>query len=95
MKPPGKTSLNRMQLAAQRERERIEISQDGRVREGMLTRPMPDQVNLRDDFAGIVRLIDLIQADSVMLERVLKQMRSAPPAAAAVASDDAEEGAPE
>jgi hypothetical protein len=54
---------------------------------------MPDQVSLRDDFAGIVRLIDLIQADSVMLERVLKQMRS--PAAAAEASDDAEEGAPE
>ena len=95
MKPPGKTSLNRMQLAAQRERERIEISQDGRVREGMLARPMPDQVSLRDDFAGIVRLIDMIQADSVMLERVLKQMRSAPPAAAAEASDDAEEGAPE
>ena len=93
MKPPGKTSLNRMQLAAQREMERIEISQDGRVREGMLARPMPDQVSLRDDFAGIVRLIDLIQADSVMLERVLKQMRSAPPVAAA--SDDAEEGAPE
>jgi hypothetical protein len=92
LKPPGKTSLNRMQLAAQRERERIEISQDGRVREGMLARPMPDQVSLRDDFAGIVRLIDMIQADSVMLERVLKQ---APPAATAEASDDAEEGAPE
>jgi hypothetical protein len=43
MKPPGKTTLNRMQLAAQREMERIEISQDSRVREGMLARPMPDQ----------------------------------------------------
>lgn len=63
------------------------------MREGMLARPMPDQVSLRDDFAGIVRLIDLIQADSIMLERVLKQMRSPPPAAEG--SDDAEEGAPE
>jgi hypothetical protein len=42
-----------------------------------------------------VRLIDAIQADSVMLERVLKQMRSAPLAAVAEASDDAEEGTPE
>jgi hypothetical protein len=40
MKPPGKTTLNRMQLAAQREMERIEISQDGRVVTGMLKRPM-------------------------------------------------------
>jgi hypothetical protein len=93
MKPPGKTTLNRMQLAAQREMERIEISQDGRVGAGMLAKPMPDQVSLRDDFAGIVRLIDIIQADSAMLERLLKLMRSAP--AAAEASDDAEESTAE
>jgi hypothetical protein len=76
MKPPGKTTLNRMQLAAQRERERIEISQDGRVATGMLKKPMPEQVSLRDDFAGIVRLIDSIQADAVLLQRVLRLMRS-------------------
>jgi hypothetical protein len=95
MRPPGKTTLNRMQLAAQREMERIEISQDGRVRAGMLATPMPGQVSLRDDFAGIVRLIDIIQSDSVTLERLLKLMRSAPAATAAEASDDTEEGAPE
>ena len=64
MKPPGKTTLSRMQLAALNEQERIEISQDWRVREGLLKVPMPAQVSLRDDYAGIGRLIDLILADA-------------------------------
>jgi len=91
LKPPGKTSLNRMQLAAQRERERIEISQDGRVLSGMLKEPMRDQVRKRDDFAGIVRLIDIIQSDQVILERLSKLMQL--PVAAPVGDD--EEGASE
>jgi hypothetical protein len=91
MKPPGKTTLNRMQLAAQREMERIEISQDGRVVTGMLKKPMPEQVSLRDDFAGIVRLIDIIQGDSVMLERMLKLLRSPARADAAVIGDGEED----
>jgi hypothetical protein len=91
MKPPGKTTLNRMQLAAQRERERIEISQDGRVATGMLKKPMPEQVSLRDDFAGIVRLMDVIQSDSQLLQRVLKLMRSPAEADAIVVGDDEED----
>jgi hypothetical protein len=94
MKPPGKTTLNRMQLAAQREMERIEISQDGRVATGMLKKPMPEQVSLRDDFAGIVRLIDIIQSDSQLLQRVLKLMRS-PAEADAIVVGDGEEDASE
>lgn len=74
MKPPGKTTLARMQLAAMREAERIEISQDGRVREKMLTEPMPEQVLLRDDYAGIVRLIDIIMSDQVLLQRLQERM---------------------
>lgn len=74
MKPPGKTTLARMQRAAMLEAERIEISQDGRVREGMLKEPMPAQVELRDDFAGIVRLIDIIMSDQVLLERLQERM---------------------
>lgn len=70
MKPPGRTTLNRMLLAAMTEAERIEISQDGRVACGMLKAPMKSQVCLRDDFAGIVRLIDAILADAIVLERV-------------------------
>ncbi len=74
MKAPGKTTLMRMQLAAQREAERIEISQDGRVRAGMLEEPMREQVALRDDFAGIVRLIDAIQSDATILERLQQRL---------------------
>jgi hypothetical protein len=69
-KPPtGKTSLNRMQRTAFLEAERIEISQDARVRDGELKEPMPEQVERRDDFAGIVRLIDKIMSDVELLER--------------------------
>jgi hypothetical protein len=71
-----------MQLAAMREAERIEISQDGRVSCGMLKEPMPDQVLLRDDFAGIVRLIDIINSDAVILERLAKAGRLPAPEAA-------------
>jgi len=83
MKPPGKTTLDRMQLAAFREAERIEISQDGRVSCGMLKEPMRSQVELRDDFAGIVRLIDMIQSDAVILER-LKKLSQPVPAATSI-----------
>lgn len=82
MKPPGKTTLARMQRAAMLEAERIEINQDGRVREKMLTEPRPDQVELRDDFAGIVRLIDILMSDQVLLERLQERMATQKPAAA-------------
>jgi hypothetical protein len=81
MIPPGKTTLFRMQLAAQNEAERIEIAQDGRVTLGMLKQPMPDQVRLRDDFAGIVRLIDAIMSDKALLERVQERKNCWPLAA--------------
>jgi hypothetical protein len=74
MKPPGKTSLFRMQRTAQLEAERIEISQDARVHAGLLKTPMPDQVELRDDFAGVVRLIDIIMSDQLLLDRLQQRM---------------------
>ena len=89
MKPPGKTNLTRMQLAAQREAERIEITQDARVQERRLNRPLPSQVRLRDDFAGIVRLIDMIQNDEEIMWRLDKIAKAAPPL------PDAETGADE
>jgi|SRR5579864_9352715 len=92
MRPPGKTTLDRMLLAAQAEAERIEISQDARVREKMLREPMPQQVALRDDFAGIVRLIEIIQGDALMLERLKAgRARHAAGKALAVAADQDEE----
>lgn len=99
MIPPGKTTLFRMQVAAQNEAERIEISQDGRVSAGMLTEPMPQQVALRDDFAGIVRLIDAVMSDQLLLERLSERMKArtlaaadqaAANGAAAIANGDAE-----
>ncbi|SDC07407.1 hypothetical protein SAMN05216337_1001189 [Bradyrhizobium brasilense] len=73
MNPPGKTTLARMQHTAQLEAGRIEIVQDYWVREGRIAEPAPDQVARRDDFAGIVRLIDLIQSDQVILDRLEKR----------------------
>jgi hypothetical protein len=74
MIPPGKTTLFRMQRAAQQEAERIEIGQDARVRARMLAEPMAAQVALRDDFAGVVRLIDVIMSDKLLLERLQARM---------------------
>jgi len=82
MIPPGKTTLTRMQLAAQLEAERIEIIEDGWVTLGKLPVPRADRVRLRDDFAGIVRLIDIIQADDIMrgrLEDALKRQAAVVP----------------
>lgn len=59
-----------MQLAAYNEAQRIEISQDGRVSSGMQKAPRADQVALRDDFAGIVRLLDTIMSDKAILDRL-------------------------
>jgi hypothetical protein len=88
MKPPGQTTLYRMQLAAQNEAERIEISQDGRVSARLLEEPMSDQVALRDDFAGIVRLIDAIMSDAALLERLQERMRAGARASDPVTTGD-------
>jgi hypothetical protein len=90
MKPPGKTTLVRMQRTAMLEAERIEIGQDHWVREGRIKEPAPDRVELRDDYAGIVRLIDLIMSDQVLLERLQERMAkssTAPPAPIAAEDD--------
>jgi hypothetical protein len=72
MKPPGKTTLSRMQRTAHLEAERIEIGEDGRVASGMINEPRAEIVEQRDDFAGIVRLIDRIMSDATLLERLSK-----------------------
>lgn len=74
MKPPGKTTLTRMQRTAMIEAERIEITQDHWVSEGRIKQPEPDVVARRDDFAGIVRLIDAIESDERLKERVIERM---------------------
>jgi hypothetical protein len=81
MKPPGKTTLDRMARAAQLEAERLEITQDFWVKDGRLKEPLPEKVALRDDFAGIVRLIDMIQSDAVILDRLQKRSQLPSPEA--------------
>jgi len=75
MKPPGRTTLTRMQVAAQHEAERIEITQDARVHGKLIKEPMSCQVDLRDDFVGIVNLIDIISSDQLILDRLKARMR--------------------
>ncbi|WP_036010680.1 hypothetical protein [Bradyrhizobium yuanmingense] len=74
MKPPAKSTLFRMQQTAQLAAESIEIAQDARVRAGELKQPMPDQVKKRDDFVGIVRLIDAILSDKVVIDRLKERL---------------------
>ena len=95
MKPPGRTTLDRMLLTAQAEAERIEIAQDDWVRRGVLKQPEAAEVARRDDFAGMVRLIDLIMSDQMLLDRLQQRMRmdrpfTPVPAADADAADDVE-----
>lgn len=86
MKPPGKTTLARMQLTAMLEAERIQITQDYWVKDGRISEPEPHLVARRDDYAGMVRLIDAINSDQDLLDRLKRRMAAlaADTAAAAV-----------
>jgi hypothetical protein len=87
---PGKTTLARMQVAAHNESQRIEIVEDGWVTLGHLPAPRPDRVRLRDDFAGIVRLIDIIEGDEIILGRIEDALKRPAPARRAAAVADTE-----
>jgi len=92
MIPPGKTTFARMQAAAHSEAERIEIVEDGWVKAGEIAAPRPERVKLRDDYAGIVRVIDVILADDAMRGRIedrLKEMWKQQAAAAVAAPSPA------
>lgn len=97
MKPPGKTTLVRMQRTAMLEAERIEITQDYWVKDGRIKEPEPHLVERRDDLAGMVRLIDAINSDQDLLERLKRRMaalaaENAPAPAPETAEDDASDG---
>ncbi|WP_041748223.1 hypothetical protein [Bradyrhizobium cosmicum] len=80
-----------MQLTALEEMERIEIVQDFWVKDGARRSPDPGQMRKRDDFAGIVRLIDIINSDTVMLDRLKSGLaRAQALRAAAVPASDVE-----
>ncbi len=69
----GATTFDRMSAAAAAEAGRIEIGQQALVDAGIQTEPHPDKVALRDDFDGIVRLIELIKNDKFIMERLTKK----------------------
>jgi hypothetical protein len=92
VKPPGKTTLVRMQRTAMLEAERIEITQDYWVKDGRISEPEPHLVERRDDFAGMVRLIDAINSDQDLLERLKRRMAALAADECAGAAED-EDGA--
>ncbi|MBN9007262.1 MAG: hypothetical protein J0H40_17830 [Rhizobiales bacterium] len=91
MKPPGKTTLSRMQRTAMLEAERIEIGEDGRVTLGMIKEPREEIVERRDDFAGIVRMIDAINSDKSLLDRLKERMAAMAKSLVAPAPANAED----
>lgn len=64
MKPPGKSTLYRMQQTAAAEQQRLELLQE----------PPAYAVRRRDDFAGIVRLIEAILSDQEIINRLKARM---------------------
>jgi len=95
MKPPGRTTLSRMQRTAWLEAERIEISQDARVRAGLLKQPMSDQVAMRDDLMGVVRLIDAIESDQRLKESIADRLDAMRPIKLAALAQEETEADPE
>jgi hypothetical protein len=95
VKPPGKTTLARMQRTAMLEAERIEITQDYWVKEGRLKEPEPHLVARRDDLAGMVRMIDAINSDQDLLDRLKKRMAALAPDNVPPAAPAAEDGGAE
>ena len=64
------TTLDRMRDAAFAEVSRIETMQMCRLNWGDISEPMLCQMQKRDDFFGMVRLIDRIMSDETILERL-------------------------
>jgi hypothetical protein len=69
----GSTTFDRMSAAAAAEAGHIEIVQAALVEAGIRTEPDRGQLALRDDFDGIVRLIELIKNDTLVLERLTRK----------------------
>jgi hypothetical protein len=75
--PEMPTTFDRMLEAARAEASRIEHSQAARIVGGDLTEPWPCQMKLRDDFLGIVRLIQQVKNDPVTLDRLAPPKKQA------------------
>lgn len=76
MRPVQKTTLSRMRDSAADEANKIEGFHDRCVARGY-NRGIPESAALRrDDFDGIVRLIDTIRLDPELLAMVQRKMKA-------------------
>lgn len=64
------TTFARMCAAAREEANRIESEQIARMMGGFITAPMPERMRLRDDFVGLMKLVDRIIADDDVMNRL-------------------------
>lgn len=71
----GKTTFIRMRETAYEKMRDIEMSQDARALVDPLSTPHPETVQQRDDFAGIVRLLDVIMMDPDLIEDIKRRMK--------------------
>jgi len=76
MRPPGTTTLARMRLTAGTAAGDIERMQDHLVDTGVHASPSEAAIARRDDFHGIVRLIDEILHDDNLKRVVLEKLRT-------------------
>lgn len=65
-----------MRDTAAAEMSRVEFSQLARLVSGVLTEPMSGEMRKRDDLFAVVRLIDIILSDRMLIDR-LKERRAA------------------
>lgn len=75
MRDPRPTTFARMREAAYERSRTIEGSEDARVIAGMRDKPLEELELLRDDFAGIVRLLDEISLDPDLAADLARRMR--------------------
>ena len=75
IRPVQHTTLPRMRATAAAEAGRIEIIQQWLVESGLRDQPSEQQLQMRDDFDAIIRLIDVVVADRTVLKRIVRLMK--------------------
>lgn len=87
--PVGRTTFDRMRDTAAAEMSRVESSQLARLVSGVLAEPMPGEMKKRDDLFALVRLIDIILSDKMLIDR-LSERRAAQRQAELATEDNTE-----
>ena len=72
LRDPEPTTFERMRTAAARRAIAIEGTQQARLIAGFITKPDEEQLIERDDFEGLVRLLDKIIASREIMDLLKK-----------------------